>query len=64
MNNHEFATDILGHQTFRAVGVDQVDRGDFAVAREAERGFLAVVEKGFRLEVDEPCAENRQLRAP
>ena len=52
MNDHELTADILGHQAFRAVGVDQVDRGDFAVAREAERGLLAVVENGFGLKVD------------
>ena len=52
MNDHELAADILGHQAFRAVGVDQIDRGDLAIACKAERSLLAVVENGFGLQVD------------
>ena len=52
MNDHELAADILGHETFRAVRVDQVNRWDLAIASEPESGLLAVVEYGLRLKVD------------
>jgi hypothetical protein len=52
VDNHKLAADILRHQTFRTVRVDQVDRRNLAIASEAQRGLLATVEDGFRFEVD------------
>src|SRR3712207_5372449 len=50
VHNHELTPDILRDETFRAVGVHDVNGRDLAISSEAEGGPLAVVVNCIRLQ--------------